>query len=107
MIAVNRLRPRAGSCRLDGAVEKTRQALANDGFGLGHDAVDQFLYRRNVVDQADYHAAAPGARVHVAVDHDLGIDADDLLENILELERLTLLALDLDQAFDTLVGQHP
>ena len=65
------------------------------------------LTRGNVVDQPGHHPAAPGAGIHVAVDHDLGIDARDLIVNVLDLEACALLALDLEQAVDALVLQNP
>src|SRR5438445_3088742 len=87
-------------------VEKTHQPAANDTVGFDHDAVDQFLYRRNVMDQPDHHAAAPGAGFHVAVDHHLGVDASDLIVDVLDLEVSSLLALDLEQALDAGVLQY-
>jgi hypothetical protein len=67
-------------------VEKARQPAPNDLLSLRHDAIDQLLHRRDVIDQADHHAAAQGARVHVTVDHDLRIDAGDLVVDIVDLQ---------------------
>jgi hypothetical protein len=36
-------------------------------------AVDQFLNGLNVVDQASDHSTAPGARIHITVNHNLRI----------------------------------
>jgi hypothetical protein len=58
------------------------------------------------VDQARDHAAGPGAGVHVALDHDLGIDAGDFLDDVLELDVGAQLLLLLEQAFDAGIGQH-
>ena len=38
-------------------VEETGEPLADQHFGFRHDAVDQFLAGRNVVDEARNHAA--------------------------------------------------
>src|SRR5712664_4104541 len=77
--------------------KESRQPVQNEAFGVGHDAIDQLFNRRNVLDQSDYHPAAPGAGIHLAVDHDLGIDAGDFGMDILNLEALALLSLDVDQ----------
>jgi len=70
------------------------------------DAIDQLLDGRHVVDQAHDHAAAPGTGIHIAVDHDLGIDARDLVEDVVDLRHLAVLALLREQPFDALVVQH-
>src|SRR5215470_1084474 len=88
------------------AIEKTGQALPDNLLGSRHDPIDQLLDRRDVVDQADHHAAAPSARVHVANDHDLGINARDLLLDVLDFQRVGLLALDLEQLVDTLILEY-
>src|SRR6266403_1024318 len=72
-------------CLVVGA-EQSCQPVQNEALGIRHDAVDQFLDGRNVVDQPGDHAAAPGAGIHVALDHDLGIDARDLIVDIIDLE---------------------
>ena len=58
------------------------------------------------MDEADDHAAAPSAGIHVAIDHDLGIDPGDFVVDILDLELGALLALDLQQTLDAGVLQH-
>ena len=67
------------------------------------DAIDQLLDGRHVVDQAHDHAAAPGTGIHIAVDHDLGIDARDLVEDVVDLRHLAVLALLREQPFDALL----
>src|SRR5947207_5380413 len=102
-----RLRDRPGGSRpLPGAIEETSQALTDDSLGIRHDAVDQFLHRRNVVNEPNDHAAAPRARVHVAVDHHLGIDARHLLVDVVNLQAFAFRSLDFDQVFDALVVQY-
>src|SRR5438445_1140782 len=75
---------------LPGAVEETSQALPDDLFGVRHDTVDQFLHRRDVANETRDHAATPGAGVHIAVDHHLGIDASDLLMDVANLQACAL-----------------
>src|SRR5581483_3151446 len=86
--------------------QKALEALADDLFGLAHDAIDQLFHGRDIVDQADHHAAAPGPGVHVAFQHDLRIDPTDFVRNVLDLEVAALLALDLEHAIDALVLEH-
>jgi hypothetical protein len=93
MTPVSRKRSRdhpSGRRLMPGIIEEARQALTDDSFGVRHDAVDQFLYRRDVVDEARNHAATPRASVHIAVDHHLGIDARHLIVSILDLDLLCL-----------------
>src|SRR6266850_1033257 len=70
---------REGSCDLQRCLafraDESRQPIQDDALGICHDTVDQFLDRRNVLDQADHHAAAPGAGIHLAVDLDQAVDA--------------------------------
>ena len=87
--------------------KKSREPAADQLLRFAHDPIDQFLHRRNVVDQAGDHAAAPGAGIHIAVDHDLGIDARDLVVDVVDLQLGALLALDLEQMVDGGVLQHP
>jgi hypothetical protein len=47
------------------------------------------------MDQANNHAAAPGAGVHVTIDHDLGVDTGHLVMDIRDLKAGAFLALDL------------
>src|SRR5882757_4173506 len=82
------------------------QPVENNALGVGHDAVDHLLDSRNVLDQSDHHPAAPRTGVHLAIDHDLGIDARDLGMDVGDLQLGALLAFDLDQAIDALVLQH-
>src|SRR6266478_420132 len=97
----------ASHCFTHRTVQESGRPLANDVFGIGHGAIDQLLDGRDVIDQSDHHAAAPGARIHLAVDHHLGIDAGHLIEDVVDLERPALFPFYLDQAFDALVLQHP
>jgi hypothetical protein len=60
-------------------------------------AIDQLGDGWDVADQASDHAATPGARIHVTIDHDLGVDASDLLPNVGELQVGTLVTFDLQQ----------
>ena len=69
-------------------------------------AVDQFLDGRYVVDESCHHAAGPGAGVHVALQHDAGIDARDLLDDVLELEVAAERLLLLKQPVHRGVAQH-
>ena len=90
------MRIRASRClaavlALGGA--ESLQALGDDLFRFTHDAVHQFLTGRNVMDQAGDHAAAPAARIHVAILHDLGIDARDFLGDVGEGQLITKLLL--------------
>src|ERR1044072_5065177 len=87
-------------------IQEPHQAATDDLLGLGHDAVDEFLAGGNVVDEAGDHAAAPGAGIHLALQHDPGIDARDLVVDVVDLEPVALLALDLDEAIDIGVPQH-
>src|SRR5829696_3147025 len=96
----------SGSRPLPGIIKEARQALTDDAFGVRHDPIDQFLYRRNVVNEACDHAATPSASIHIAVDHHLGIDARHLIVDIFDLELLALLAFDLEQMLDALVVQY-
>src|SRR6202022_3440582 len=89
-----------------GVVEKTHQPAPNDAIGFRHDAADQFLDRRDIVDQPDHHAAAPGAGFHVALDHHFRVDAGDLIVGVLDPYTPALLALDLEQPLDAGVFQH-
>ncbi len=59
------------------------------------------------MDEADHHATAPGAGIHVALDHDLGVDACDFVVDIFDLELGALLAFDLQQTLDAGILQHP
>ena len=86
--------------------QRAGEAFQNDFFGLGHDPVDQFLARRDVIDQAGDHAAGPGAGIHLPVDHDLRIDACDFLNDILELERRAEFLFLLQETLDCRVCQH-
>ena len=70
------------------------QALGDDFFRFAHDPVHQFLTGRNVMDQAGDHAAAPAARIHVAILHasenPFYIQLEDLVSCALEYSiRLT------------------
>ena len=58
-----------------------------DLLGLAHDAVDQLLDGRNVVDQADHQATAPCAGIHLPVDHHIGVDGGDLRVDVRYLQR--------------------
>src|SRR5439155_22887721 len=86
-------------------VEEARKPAPDQPLGIRHDAVDQFLHRRNVVNESNDHAAAPRTSVHIAVDHHLGIDARYLFVDVVDLQAFALLALDLEQVLDTLVVQ--
>src|SRR3546814_4755363 len=70
------------------------------------DVCSSDLDRRNVVNEPRDHAATPGARVHVAVTHDAGIDARDLGRDIGKADRIAKRALLLEQALDPGVGEH-
>jgi hypothetical protein len=56
---------------------KPDKPTADQTFSVCHDAVNQFLDGRNVMDQAHYHTTTPGARIHVAIDHNFWINARD------------------------------
>src|SRR6266849_5991486 len=86
--------------------EQSHQPVPYQALGVRHDAVDQFFDGRDIVDETDDHAAAPGAGIHVSIDHDLGIDPGDFVMDIFDLELGALLALDLQQTFDAGVLQH-
>jgi hypothetical protein len=53
--------------------KKPDKPIAYQTFSVCHDAVDQFLNGRNVVDQAYDHSTAPGARIHITVNHNFWI----------------------------------
>ena len=55
-------------------------------------AVDQFLNGRNVVDQAYHHSTAPGASIHITVNHNFRLNTRDHVVNIINLELGALLA---------------
>ncbi|KHS11726.1 hypothetical protein BMD20_03925 [Burkholderia multivorans] len=76
------------------------------GDRLAHDAVDEFLHRRDVADQADDHAARPGSRIERALLHDFRIDAGDFLGDILERDLRAQPALLVQQAIHCGVAQH-
>jgi hypothetical protein len=65
----------AGWFGIKSTVKEAGQPSPDDLLGLAHDAVDQFLDCRDVVDQTDHQAAAPCAGIHLTVDHHLGVDA--------------------------------
>src|SRR5262249_51158317 len=67
--------------------------LGDDGFRLGHGAVDQLLDRGNVMDQPGDHAARPGAGVHLTLFHDAWIDACHFGDDVLELDLRSEFAL--------------
>ena len=50
-------------------------SIADQPLRLHHDPIDQLSDGWDVMDQANNHAAAPRAGVHVTINHDLGIDA--------------------------------
>src|SRR3954454_11836699 len=101
---IDRPSHRTNSCDLQSCfgfgIKEARQPVPDEALGIDHNPIDQLLDRWDVVDQSHDHPATPGTRVHIAVDHDLGIDASDLLMDILDLELGALLTLDLDQAID-------
>src|SRR3954453_11805800 len=92
---------------VDSTVKKSSQPLPDDLLGFPHDAVDQLLHRRDIVDQSDHHAAAPSTGIHVTVDHHPGVDTRPLLMDVLDLDPRPLPALDFEQLIDTLVFEHP
>src|SRR5438132_7664395 len=96
----------SGGRPLPGIIKEASQTLTDDTFGIRHDAIDQFLDRGNVVNEARDHAATPGASIHIAVDHHLGIDARHLIVDILDLELLALRSFDFEQLLNALVAQN-
>src|SRR5271163_2690744 len=76
-------------------VKQTNQPIADQPLRLHHDPIDQLGDGWYVLDQANNHAAAPGACVHVTVDHDLGVDTGHLVMDIRDLKAGAFLALDL------------
>ena len=84
----------------------THQPVTDDLFRLVHDAIDEFLAGGDVVDEARDHAAAPGAGIHLPVQHDLGIDARNLVVDVVDGQLVALGMLDLEQAIDIGVLQH-
>jgi NAD(P)-dependent dehydrogenase (short-subunit alcohol dehydrogenase family) len=52
-------------------IEKSDKPNANQTFCVHHNAIDQFLDGRNVVNQPHCHATAPGARIHITIDHEI------------------------------------
>src|SRR3546814_11611106 len=50
----------------------------DESIRLDHDAVDQFSYSGDIVDQPCNHAATPCARLRLAVHHHTRIDAADI-----------------------------
>src|SRR6266508_6173148 len=96
----------SGNRPLSGIIKEASQTLTDDTFGINHDAIDQFLDRRNVANEARDHAATPGASIHIAVDHHLGIDARHLIVDILDLELLALGSFDFEQLLNALVVQN-
>src|SRR3984893_7476242 len=87
------------------SAEKSHQPAPDEMFRVRHDAIDQLLDGRDIVDETDDHAAAPRASIHVAIDHDLGVDPGDLVMDIFDLELGALLALDLQQTVDAGIFQ--
>jgi len=49
------------------AVQKLGQALTHNKLGLGHNALDQLIAARNIVNQSGDHTAAPGRLIHPAL----------------------------------------
>lgn len=80
-----------------GAVQQSGEAGSDEALRLAHDPPDKLIDRRDVMDKADDHAATPRAGVHLSVEHDLGVDAGDLLEDVVDSERVALLPFDLQQ----------
>src|SRR5437868_4448650 len=86
--------------------DQSCQPLQNEALGVRHDPIDQLLDRWNVVDQASHHAATPGSRIHVAVDHDLGIDTRNLIVDVFDLKAFASLTFDLEQTIDALILEN-
>ena len=59
------------------------------------------------MDQAADHAAGPGARLHLALGHHLGIDARHLLDDVLELQGGTQGPFLFQQPLHPGIDQHP
>ena len=83
------------------------EPLADELVRLSHDAVDQLLAGRDIVDQAGDHAAGPGTGIHVALQHDARIDAGDLFADVFEFQVGAELAVLFQQPLDGIVGEHP
>jgi hypothetical protein len=76
-------------------IEQASETTADQSLGFRHYPANQVRDVRYVVDQTDDHAAAPGARIHVALDHHFGVDASNLIMDIRDLQASAPLALDL------------
>ena len=74
--------------------KQTNESIADQPLRLRHDPIDQLGDGWDVMDQPNNHAAAPGAGVHVTINHDLGIDAGHLVMDIRYLKAGAFLALD-------------
>src|SRR6266404_3228767 len=82
------------------------QTLVNDLIRLRHDAVDELLHAGDVLDEANDQTATPGAAIHLAFNHDFGIDPRDLFEDIVDLETCSLFLLDRNDLFHTRVVEY-
>src|SRR5260370_22960388 len=58
--------------------KQTNEPNADQPLRLHYDPIDQLGDGWDVMDQPNNHAAAPGACVHVTIDHDLGVDTGHL-----------------------------
>ena len=56
--------------------------------------------------QGDYRTLWRGAGLDLAIGHDARVDAGHLVVDVLDLERITLRALDLEDLLDALVHEH-
>src|SRR5690606_29547047 len=89
------------SCAVPSTVQHAAEAFADDAFGFTHDAIDQFLHRRHIMDQTSHHAAGPGPGIHLTGFHDARINASHFLDDILELDVRAQALFLLQQALDS------
>ncbi len=85
----------------------TSQAFADDLISLGHDAVQQLLAGRHVIDQANNHAAGPSTAIHIPALHDTRVDTGHFVDDVFELNCLTLFFFLGQNALDRRVGHDP
>jgi hypothetical protein len=59
--------------------------LTNQLLCLQHDTVYQGLASGDIVNQTSHHPAAPCAGLDITIDHDFGVNASDLLNDVFDI----------------------
>src|SRR3990167_541535 len=86
-------------------LQESSEPACDQLLSLIHDAVDQVLHGRDVVDETGYHAATPCAGIHFAILHHARVYAGDLIDDVVELEIGSFFPLDADQLLDVCIGE--